>query len=87
MKLKGYNMAKKDEIKQEKYYALKEANSIEFSELMIQRLGLEPDGEMNTLVFDDVYAYDLPLPLSYDGFKFVSFGTKSSFVKILSTNG
>ena len=64
---------KKEEKKQIKYYELKDQYSREFSELMIQRLGLESNGEMNTLVFDDIYIYGLPLPLTYDGYKFVSF--------------
>lgn len=64
---------KKEDKKQEEYYKLRDKLSKEFSELMIQRLGLEPDGELNTLVFSDIYAYDLPLPLTNDGYKFVSF--------------
>ena len=64
---------RKEEKKQLKYYELKTQFAKEFSELMIQRLGLESDGDMNTLVFEDIYAYNLPLSLSYDGYKFVTF--------------
>ena len=73
---------RKEEKKQLKYYELKDQYSREFSELMIQRLGLEPEGEMNTLVFEDVYAYDLQLPLTYDGYKFVPF----DFIEIAEQN-
>jgi len=64
---------KKEEKKQLRYYQLKEQFAREFSELMIQRLGLEPEGEMNTLVFEDIYSFDLQLPFTYDGYKFVPF--------------
>ena len=64
---------KKEEKKQLKYYELKEQYSREFSELMIQRLGLVPSEDLNTLVFEDCYIGNFQLPMSYDGFKFVSF--------------
>ena len=64
---------KKEEKKQLRYYELKDQYSKEFSELMIQRLGLIPNGELNSLVFEDCYIGDFQLPMSYDGFKFVSF--------------
>lgn len=64
---------KKEEKKQLRYYELKDQYSKEFSELMIQRLGLISNGELNSLVFEDCYIGDFQLPMSYDGFKFVSF--------------
>lgn len=75
-------MAKKDEIKQEKYYALKEANSIDFSELMIQRLGLETDEDTGYLYFDSdddnnkIITFGMLDYFVFDGFKFVSFENK-----------
>jgi len=75
-------MTKKDEIKQNKYYALKDANSVEFSDLMIQRLGLEVDNETGYLYFDSdddnnkIITFGTLNYFVFDGFKFVSFENK-----------
>ncbi|MBQ8132767.1 MAG: hypothetical protein IJ193_09780 [Bacilli bacterium] len=63
----------KDEKKQNAFYELRDKYAREFSELVIQRLGLEPEGDNNTLVFSDIFLSGIPLHLIYEGYKFVPF--------------
>ena len=63
---------KKEEKKQEKYYALKDQFAREFSELMIQRLGLETD-QLGFLMYEDIIVGGAPLRFSYNGCNYVTF--------------
>jgi len=67
-------MTKKEEKKHERYYALKDQFAKEFSELMIQRLGLDVD-DNGILVYEDIFVGGMPMKFSYNGYNFVSFDT------------
>lgn len=63
---------KKEEKKQERYYQLKDQYAREYSELMIQRLGLTIDSN-GLLVYEDILINFVQLQFSYNSFKYVSF--------------
>lgn len=58
---------RKEEKKQEKYYALKDQFAREFSELMIQRLGLTYD-ENNFLIYEEIFVGGGNLRFCYKGY-------------------
>lgn len=63
---------RKEEKKQEKYYALKDQFAREFSELMIQRLGLTYD-ENNFLIYEEIFVGGGNLRFCYKGYNYVAF--------------
>lgn len=66
-------VTKKEIAKQEKYYKLMEDNAKEFSTLIIERLGLEPQPSTGLLIVsDELYDGNL-VYFTYDGFKYIPF--------------
>ena len=64
---------KREEKKQAMYYNLRDQYAREFSELMIQRLGLTVDESTGLLVYEDIFISFVQLQFTFNSFKYVPF--------------